>query len=38
MTDEDYNSCWFGCLVLIIPYVIIGALIFLYYAIRNRVI
>lgn len=38
MSDEDYNSCWFGCLVLIAPYVIIGALIFLYCAIRNHVI
>lgn len=38
MTNEDYNSGWFGCLVLIIPYVIIGALMFLYYAIRNHAI
>ena len=38
MTNEDYNSGWFGCLVLIIPYVIIGALMLLYYAIRNHVI
>jgi hypothetical protein len=36
MTNEDYNSGWFGCLVLIVPYVIIGALIFLYCAISNR--
>ena len=38
MTNEDYNSGWFGCLVLIAPYIIIGALIFLYYAIRNHAI
>lgn len=38
MTDEDYNSCWFGCLVLIAPYIIIGGLTLLYYAIRNHVI
>ena len=38
MTNEDYNSGWFGCLVLIIPYVIIGTLILLYYAIRDRAI
>lgn len=38
MTDEDYNSGCFGCLVLVIPYIIIGVLILLYYAIRNRVI
>lgn len=35
MTNEDYNS---GCFVIIIPYVIIGALMLLYYAIRNHVI
>lgn len=38
MNDNPYNSGWFGCLVLAAPYVIIGALMFLYYAIRNRVI
>lgn len=38
MTNKDYNSGWFGCLVLIIPYVIIGALMFLYYAVRNHAI
>lgn len=38
MTNEDYNSGYFGCFVIIIPYVIIGILIFLYYAIRNHVI
>ena len=37
MTNEDYNSGWFGCLVLIAPY-ITGVLMLLYYAIRNRVI
>lgn len=38
MTDKDYNSGWFGCLVLVIPYIIIGVLMLLYYAIRNHVI
>lgn len=38
MTDEDYNSGWFGCLVLVAPYIIIGSLMLLYYAIRNHVI
>lgn len=32
MNDNPYNSGWFGCLVLAAPYVIIGALMFLYYA------
>lgn len=38
MTNEDYNSGLFGCLVLAAPYVIIGALMLLYYAIRNHTI
>lgn len=38
MNDNSYNSGWFGCLVLVAPYVIIGVLMILYYAIRNRVI
>lgn len=38
MTNEDYNSGCFGCLVIIIPYVIIGILMLLYYAIRNHAI
>lgn len=38
MTNKDYNSGWFGCLVLVIPYIIIGVLTLLYYAIRNHVI
>ena len=38
MTNEDYNSGLFGCLVLIAPYIIIGALMLLYYAIRNHAI
>lgn len=38
MTNEDYNSGCFGCLVLIAPYVIIGILMLIYYAIRNHVI
>lgn len=38
MNNEDYNSCWFGCLVLAAPYIIIGALMLLCYAIRNYTI
>ena len=38
MDNEDYNSGCFGCLVIIIPYVIIGILMLIYYAIRNHVI
>lgn len=38
MDNEDYNGGCFGCLVLIIPYVIIGILMLIYYAIRNHVI
>lgn len=38
MTNEDYNSGWFGCFVLITPYVIIGILMLIYYAIRYHVI
>lgn len=38
MTNEDDNSGWFSCLMLVAPYIIIGALMFLYYAIRNHVI
>ena len=38
MSDEDYNSCWFGCLVLVGPYIIIGSLMLLCYAIRNHAI
>lgn len=38
MTNEDYNSGWFGCLALAAPYIIIGALMFLYYAIHNHAI
>lgn len=38
MTNEDYNSGWFGCFAIIIPYVIIGILMLIYYAIRNHVI
>lgn len=38
MTNEDYNSGYFGCFVIIMPYVIIGILMLIYYAIRNHVI
>ena len=38
MNDNPYNSGWFGCLVLAAPYVIIGVLMILYYAIRNHAI
>lgn len=38
MTNEDYNSGCFGYFVIIIPYVIIGILMLIYYAIRNHVI
>ena len=38
MDNKDYNSGCFGCLVIIIPYVIIGILMLIYYAIRNHVI
>lgn len=38
MNDNSYNSGWFGCLVLAAPYVIIGVLMILYYAIRNHAI
>ncbi len=38
MNDNSYNSGWFGCLVLAAPYVIIGVLMLLYYAIRNHAI
>lgn len=38
MANEDYNSGCFGCFVIIIPYVIIGILMLIYYAIRNHVI
>lgn len=38
MSNEDYNSGWFGCLVFIAPYIIIGSLMLLYYAIRNHAI
>lgn len=38
MTNEDDNSGWFGCLVLIVPYIIIGALMLLYYAVRYHAI
>ena len=38
MNDNPYNSGWFGCLVLAAPYVIIGVLMLLYYAIRNHAI
>lgn len=33
MTDEDYNSGWFGCCVLLVPIVILFAITILYYAI-----
>lgn len=38
MTNEDYNSGCFGCFVIIIPYIIIGILMLVYYAIRNHAI
>ena len=38
MTNEDYNSGWVGCLILIIPYIIIGILMLIYYAIRYHAI
>lgn len=38
MTDKDYNSGWFGFLVLLVPIVIVFLITCLYYAVRNHII
>lgn len=36
--ENPMNSCGMGCLILALPYIIIGILMFIYFAIKHNIL
>lgn len=36
--EDPMNGCGMGCLILALPYIIIGILMFIYFAIKHNIL